>query len=353
MQGPAGKYPTLQVHPYRRCNLRCLHCYTSSAPEVSERLDIDVLRPAVADAASLGYRVMSVSGGEPLLYSDLGNLLHAARVAGMVTTVTTNGMLLDDRRIEVLSRDCNLVAVSLDGVPESHDFIRGATGAFDRMSARLDGLRQSRIPFGFIFTLTFHNVHELDWVARFAVEQGASLLQLHPLEPVGRAVDEMDGSVPDGEENAAAVFEVLRLREQYRDVLEIQVDIATIPALLEHPTRVFVRDAALCEEQTVAEVISPLVIETSGVVSPLQYGFPSSWSWGNIKDRRLPDMAGSWLAHRYPAFLDLCRMVYDDLVANEAEPAVNWYHMVNRAATAHAPADLHDRQARPVLRAGA
>ncbi len=353
MQGPAGKYPTLQVHPYRRCNLRCLHCYTSSAPEVSERLDIDVLRSAVADAASLGYRVMSVSGGEPLLYSDLGDLLHVAHAAGMVTTVTTNGMLLDDRRLDVLSRDCNLIAISLDGVPESHDFIRGAAGAFDRMSARLEGLRRSGIPFGFIFTLTFHNLHELEWVARFAVEQGASLLQLHPLEPVGRAVDELDGSVPDGEENAAAVFEGLRLREQYRDAIAIQVDIATIPALLEHPSRVFVRNASLCEQQTVADIVSPLVIETSGAVSPLQYGFPPAWSWGNLEDRRLPDMAGSWLAHRYPAFLDLCRMVYDDLVANEAEPAVNWYHSVFQAATAHAPTDLRDRRAQLVLRAGA
>jgi MoaA/NifB/PqqE/SkfB family radical SAM enzyme len=221
------------------------------------------------------------------------------------------------------------------------------------MAARLEGLRRSGIPFGFIFTLTFHNVHELDWVARFAVEQGASLLQLHPLEPVGRAVEEMDGSVPDGEENAAAVFEALRLREQYRDAIEIQVDIATIPALLEHPTRVFVRDAALCEQQTVADVVSPLVIETSGAVSPLQYGFPVPWSWGNIKEQRLPDMAGSWLAHRYPAFLDLCRLVYHDIVANEAEPAVNWYHAVLQAAMAHSPADLLDRRAQPVLRARA
>jgi len=141
---------------------------------VSEQLNIDLLQAAVADAAAIGYKVMSVSGGEPLLYPALGQLLHAAHDAGLVTTVTTNGMLLEQRQLDVLRADCDLVAISLDGIPESHNFMRNSPRAFDEMCARLPALRASGIPFGFIFTLTFHNVHELDWVAEFAVEQGAS-----------------------------------------------------------------------------------------------------------------------------------------------------------------------------------
>ena len=105
MQGPAGQYPTLQVHPGRRCNLQCLHCYSDSGPAVSEQLNIDLLQAAVADAAAIGYKVMSVSGGEPLLYPALGQLLHAAHDAGLVTTVTTNGMLLEQRQLDVLRAD--------------------------------------------------------------------------------------------------------------------------------------------------------------------------------------------------------------------------------------------------------
>ena len=126
------------------------------------------------------------------MYPALGELLRAAHTAGLATTVTTNGMLLDRRRLDILEADCDLVAISLDGVPDSHDFMRNSPRAFDKMCARLQGLRACGIPFGFIFTLTFHNVHELDWVAQFAVAQGASLLQLHPLEPVGRATRTLD-----------------------------------------------------------------------------------------------------------------------------------------------------------------
>lgn len=337
MQGPAGQYPTLQVHPGRRCNLQCLHCYSDSGPAVTEQLDIEVLRGVVADAATIGYRVMSVSGGEPLLYPALGALLRGAHAAGLVTTVTTNGMLLDQRQLDILEADCDLVAISLDGVPESHNFMRNSPRAFDDMSVRLQGLRTSGIPFGFIFTLTFHNVHELEWVAQFAVEQGAKLLQLHPLEPVGRALRTLDGSLPDGEKNAAALFEAVRIRELYKDVLDVQIDLATIPALLEHPTRVFVREASVCGEQTIADVIAPLVVETSGLVSPLQYGFPRAWSWGNIKDARLPDLAAAWLSRDYAAFLTLCRFVYEQAVTNEDEPVLNWYQQVCAAASRFSP----------------
>jgi MoaA/NifB/PqqE/SkfB family radical SAM enzyme len=305
-------------------------------------LDIDLLRGVVVDAATIGYRVMSVSGGEPLLYSALGELLRVSHAAGLVTTITTNGMLLDQRQLDILAADCDLVAISLDGVPESHNFMRNSPRAFENMRARLQGLRTSCIPFGFIFTLTFHNVHELEWVAQFAVEQGAKLLQLHPLEPVGRATRTLDGSLPDGEENAAALFEAVRIRESYKDVIDVQIDLATVPALLEHPTRVFVRDAAVCGEQTVADIVAPLVVESSGLVSPLQYGFPRAWSWGNIKDARLPHLAASWLSRDYTAFLALCRLVYEQLVTNDDEPVLNWYQHVYAAASRFSPLQIRD-----------
>lgn len=342
MQGPAGKYPALQVHPGRRCNLQCLHCYSDSGPDVSEQLDIDVLRTVVGDAATLGYVVMSVSGGEPLLYSALGELLRVSHEAGLATTVTTNGMLLDQRHLDILQADCDLIAISLDGVPESHNLMRNSPRAFDDMCAKLEGLRASGIRFGFIFTLTFHNVNELEWVAEFAVEQGAKLLQLHPLEPVGRAVYTLDGSLPDAEENAAAVVEAVRIRELYKDVIDVQIDLATIPALLEHPTRVFVREATVCGEQTVADIIAPLVIESSGVVSPLQYGFPRAWSWGNIKNARLPELASSWLSRDYAAFLALCKLVYEQAVTNDDEPVLNWYQHIQAAASRFSPRQIRD-----------
>src|SRR5437588_10013560 len=148
------RYRVLQVHPTLRCNLRCLHCYSSSGPELSAQLDPELLGSAVIAAGEEGFNVLGVSGGEPTLYRSLPALLDRAHVAGMLTTVTSNGMLLDNRKLDSLAGGIDLLAISLDGSRESHDRMRAADGSFDRMASRLDGVRSSGIPFGFIFTLT-------------------------------------------------------------------------------------------------------------------------------------------------------------------------------------------------------
>src|SRR4051794_10210784 len=100
--GPTGTARVLQIHPTRRCNLRCLHCYSSSGPEEHGDLPAALLQDAVTDARVAAYNVAAFSGGEPTLYKPLRLLLEHARGCGMLTTVTSNGMLLDRRRLESL-----------------------------------------------------------------------------------------------------------------------------------------------------------------------------------------------------------------------------------------------------------
>src|SRR5262249_11814506 len=92
----------VQLHPTRRCNLECLHCYSSSVPAARGELAPAVVAEALAVFAREGYNVAAVSGGEPLLYSGLPAIIDAARACGMAITVTTNGTLLTDARIPEL-----------------------------------------------------------------------------------------------------------------------------------------------------------------------------------------------------------------------------------------------------------
>ncbi len=337
MSGPAGSLPVLQIHPTRRCNLSCLHCYSDSSPEVREALEPELVIGAIADAAAIGFKVLAVSGGEPLLYAPLSRVLRAAHEHGLATTVTTNGMLLDARRLAMLQDDADLIAISLDGIPDSHNAMRGSARAFPDMVRRLEAVRATGIPFGFIFTLTFHNVNELDWVARFAIEQGASLLQIHPLESVGRAERTLGGAVPDFCESAVALIEAARLREEFGDSIQIQVDLATLPAVESQPERIFADRGGVCGEQTIAEVFAPIVLETSGMLAPLQYGFPRAWCLGNIRESSLRELAVSWMVQRFSLFQAMCRDVRTEILNNPEVPVLNWYEAVNRKATQCAP----------------
>src|SRR4029079_3353776 len=131
--GLTGASAILQIHPSRRCNLRCRHCYSSSGPWVADTTDLDVLRRTVTEACSLGYDVFAVSGGEPLLFRGLSLLLTHAHRLGMRTAVTSNGLLLTERRLSELVGLVDVLAISLDGRPETHDWMRGDRRAFARM----------------------------------------------------------------------------------------------------------------------------------------------------------------------------------------------------------------------------
>jgi MoaA/NifB/PqqE/SkfB family radical SAM enzyme len=324
--GPTGASRILQLHPTLRCNLRCLHCYSSSGPDERTELPVGLLGDAIAAARTEGYTVVSISGGEPLMYRPLAELLERAHACGALTTVTTNGMLLTARHVAELVGRLDLLAISLDGPPESHNRMRASEHAFVQMESRLDGLRASGIPFGFIFTLTQRNVHELDWVARFAVEHGARLLQIHPLEEVGRARHMLAGDKPDELESAYAFLEAARLRELYAGQLTVQLDLVYGELLRAAPERAYAD--AVDRDAPLAELVSPLVIEASGAVVPLEFGFARAFALGNLREAPLPELAARWRRERLLAFERVCRGAFDHITAPTDLPFANWYDVV-------------------------
>src|SRR5262245_41597787 len=162
----------LHLHPTRLCNLRCLHCYSNSSPQLRAELPIALACSALTDANAEGYNMVSVSGGEPLLYRGILTLLDAARSLGMGTLIVTTGMLLDARRIGELKERVDLLAISLDGRPDRHNAVRGSDRAFELMASRLAEVRAAAIPFAFVFTLSAESIDDLIWAADFAAEQG-------------------------------------------------------------------------------------------------------------------------------------------------------------------------------------
>jgi hypothetical protein len=111
------------------CNLHCDYCCVRSSPTAPRR-DLGLVRVQriAREAGELGVKEIFVTGGEPFLLEDIGDiLLSCAAVAP--TTVLTNGMLFAGRRAETLRalpRDRIILQISLDSAtPEMHDLHRG------------------------------------------------------------------------------------------------------------------------------------------------------------------------------------------------------------------------------------
>jgi MoaA/NifB/PqqE/SkfB family radical SAM enzyme len=338
--GPTGEcFRILQIHPTRRCNLRCAHCYSLSGPEAVDEIEAELLCQAISDASRQGYTLAGFSGGEPLLYDKLPVLLDHARQLGMLTTVTTNGMLLTGERLSELRDRVDLLAISLDGVPASHNRIRDHDRAFEIMSERLDGVRRAGIPFGFIFTLTLYNVHELRWAAEFALEQGAGLLQIHPLEEVGRAAQEMVGGRPDQTEAAVAYLEALWIQANAGERLRVHIDLADRELLRMEPSRAFAdRLPDQWQSMPLSALVNPLVVEADGTVVPVQHGFDRRFALGDLRAASLADLAERWRRHRYAEFRALCRRAWQGVVESPDCQLVNWYESLQREALRFQPA---------------
>jgi MoaA/NifB/PqqE/SkfB family radical SAM enzyme len=309
-----------------------LHCYSASGPEERDQLPAALLCESIDDAKAAGYSVAAFSGGEPLIYKPLRGLLEHARGRGMLATVTSNGMLLDGRRLALLQGAVDLLAISLDGMPASHNRMRADDRAFDAMAANLEGVRASGIPFGFIFTLTQYNLHELPWVADFALAQGAKLLQIHPLEEAGRARQLLAGERPDAVETSFAFVVAARVREIARERLYVQIDLLSRNHLRDQPERVFAAGPHADADCALAELVSPLVIEADGCVVPVQHGFPREYALGNLNDAALRDLMARWRRDCYGMFRNLCKDVFEELTAPAELPLANWYELLARRA---------------------
>ncbi|MEI6986030.1 MAG: heme d1 biosynthesis radical SAM protein NirJ [Rhodospirillaceae bacterium] len=172
----------------RRCNLSCSFCYSVStdADYPGELATLEILS-GLDELRRFGVSTLVLSGGEPLLHPDLFEIAGHAKAAGFFVSLSTNGTLIDEAvatRIGVVGFDH--VGISLDGLPETHDRLRGRAGAFD---CSLRGLRLCRdvgLKVGVRFTLTSDNHAELPALLLLAAREGADRFYLSHLNYAGR-----------------------------------------------------------------------------------------------------------------------------------------------------------------------
>ena len=114
-----------------RCNLHCIHCYSSEQQKDLKTTDVYHVLDTLYEA---GAGIIDFGGGEPLLRNDIFEILSYSKKLGLYTSISTNGTLLNDHCIQQLKRlDIDHVCVSLDGAkPQTHDRIRNKEGTYEK-----------------------------------------------------------------------------------------------------------------------------------------------------------------------------------------------------------------------------
>jgi len=129
------------------------------------------------------------TGGEPLLYSGL--LLLGRRIVenGMRWSMVTNGMLLNHKMLnELIKAGIYSITISLDGLKQSHNKLRGSTIAYQKALSAIEITGKSVIPVKDVVTCVYpDNYSELDSVAELLIERNIHYWRLFRIFPSGRA----------------------------------------------------------------------------------------------------------------------------------------------------------------------
>lgn len=188
LQFSADKKPVVVWNVGRRCNLRCRHCYSESHDrEYPGELTLDEGRALLDDLADFGSPVVLFSGGEPLLRSDLFELIAHAAGRGLRAVVSTNGALIDAATAARL-KDAGIsyAGISLDGLRAANDAFRGVRGAFDLALSGVRHCLRAGVKVGLRFTMTRQNAGEIDGIFDLVEREGIPRVCFYHLVYTGR-----------------------------------------------------------------------------------------------------------------------------------------------------------------------
>jgi MoaA/NifB/PqqE/SkfB family radical SAM enzyme len=185
--------PILIVNPHSRCNCRCQMCDIWKTTDAVE-IGADELRRQLASIEQMGVEWVVLSGGEPLMHSDLFSLCRALGERGVRITLLSTGLLIA-RHAAAIAEYVDDVIVSLDGPATVHDWIRGVPGAFERLRAGIRALRKkaSKYPILGRSTIQRANCAHLRDTVKAARDLGLDSISFLPADLTSTAFNRPSG----------------------------------------------------------------------------------------------------------------------------------------------------------------
>ena len=267
-----------------------------------------------------GYEILSISGGEPLVYSHIDEIIDYAHSIGLRVNLITNGMIID-RLIEVAPK-INIFAISIDGTEAKHDLLRNQKGAYSTLINNFRILNEHAIPFGLAFCATKENLANLTDVYDLALEHHAVLLQIHPLVKIGRG-EKIDEICLSDQEIDKLFLTAKLLEEASKGTgLAIQLDVLPKNALESAQSCLF----SATNEESISDFINPLVITEKGEILPYAYGIDNTYSLGTIDE--------SWdkIVQKYKQedFYKIKHLVINSFneFQNSDKKIIDWYYSI-------------------------
>jgi radical SAM protein with 4Fe4S-binding SPASM domain len=167
---------TLDLETGRRCNLKCLYCYSDAGRRMENELSLAEIKDVIDQAVALGVQAITIiGGGEPLMAPYILDMIDYLSQKSVNINLFTNATLLTplkarflaDRKVSVVTKFNSMRA-------EVQDELAGVPGSYDRIQAGIRMLLDAgygstpELPLGLETIICRQNYHELEAMWRYA-----------------------------------------------------------------------------------------------------------------------------------------------------------------------------------------
>lgn len=265
-----------------QCNAHCPHCsgYTKSNHE----LTTDEWKRLIDHISCMGVFTMTFTGGEPLLRTDLKELITYAADKGLHVILATNGFTLDEEKAEELfTAGVKTAMISIDGPdPETHDTFRGLPGSFDRAVQAVKLLSEREIGVVILTAVTNVNITKIPDIVTLANDINVTFLDLMRLVPVGRA--ETHSLEPSFNEYLELLPHIREKEKEY----PVHIEYPNLPAVLFEKTIGLDYYEELKSENRIETGGAGIVICTVDPCGNVKLpDFPLEYTIGNVREHDL------------------------------------------------------------------
>lgn len=173
-----------------KCNLACSHCGSRAGSVRDDELSTAEALDLVRQLAEVGIREVTLIGGEAFLRRDWLEIAREVNRQGMVCTMTTGGYGISRRTAERM-REAGIsrVSVSVDGLRETHDTLRGVEGSWHRCFETLGHFQAVGLLSGCNTQINRLSAPEVPRLYQKIRDAGATAWQIQLTVPMGNAAD--------------------------------------------------------------------------------------------------------------------------------------------------------------------
>ncbi len=176
-----------------RCNMKCLHCGSdckvSAAHGDMPFEDFERVLRSVKEAYGSHRICIVVTGGEPLMRQDIARCGRRMYDLEFPWGMVSNGLLMSDRKIdELLGAGMRAATISLDGLEDEHEWLRGVPGSFKNASRAIERLaKETSFGFDVVTCVNRRNFSQLGELKEYLISLGLKKWRIFTVFPVGRA----------------------------------------------------------------------------------------------------------------------------------------------------------------------